>query len=59
MTHTSRNAQIRPWSEPHLALALTGASAVALAQDTGLEQRILQSLTPVAKPAPSHDPRAA
>ncbi len=33
-----------------LALALTGASAVALAQDTGLEQRILQSLTPVAKP---------
>jgi outer membrane protein OmpA-like peptidoglycan-associated protein len=33
-----------------LALALAGASAVALAQDTGLEQRILQSLTPVAKP---------
>ena len=33
-----------------LALALTGASAVAIAQDTGLEQRILQSLTPVAKP---------
>ena len=33
-----------------LALALTGASAVALAQDTNLEQRILQSLTPVAKP---------
>jgi outer membrane protein OmpA-like peptidoglycan-associated protein len=33
-----------------LALALTGASAVALAQDTGLEQRILQSLTPAAKP---------
>jgi outer membrane protein OmpA-like peptidoglycan-associated protein len=33
-----------------LALVLTGASAVAIAQDTGLEQRILQSLTPVAKP---------
>jgi outer membrane protein OmpA-like peptidoglycan-associated protein len=33
-----------------LALALTGASAIALAQDTNLEQRILQSLTPVAKP---------
>jgi outer membrane protein OmpA-like peptidoglycan-associated protein len=33
-----------------LALALTGASAVAIAQDAGLEQRILQSLTPVAKP---------
>jgi outer membrane protein OmpA-like peptidoglycan-associated protein len=33
-----------------LALALTGASAVALAQDTNLEQRILQSLTPLAKP---------
>jgi outer membrane protein OmpA-like peptidoglycan-associated protein len=33
-----------------LALALIGASAVAIAQDTGLEQRILQSLTPVAKP---------
>jgi outer membrane protein OmpA-like peptidoglycan-associated protein len=31
-----------------VALALT--SAVALAQDTTLEQRILQSLTPVAKP---------
>jgi outer membrane protein OmpA-like peptidoglycan-associated protein len=36
-----------------LALALAGASAVALAQDTGLEQRILQSLTPVAKPGQS------
>jgi outer membrane protein OmpA-like peptidoglycan-associated protein len=33
-----------------LALALAGASAVALAQDTGLEQRILQSLTPATKP---------
>jgi outer membrane protein OmpA-like peptidoglycan-associated protein len=33
-----------------LALALTGTSAVAIAQDTGLEQRILQSLTPIAKP---------
>jgi outer membrane protein OmpA-like peptidoglycan-associated protein len=31
-----------------LTLALT--SAVAIAQDTGLEQRILQSLTPIAKP---------
>jgi outer membrane protein OmpA-like peptidoglycan-associated protein len=36
-----------------LTLALTGASAVAIAQDTGLEQRILQSLTPVAKPTMS------
>jgi outer membrane protein OmpA-like peptidoglycan-associated protein len=36
-----------------LALALTGTSAVAIAQDTGLEQRILQSLTPVAKPTMS------
>jgi outer membrane protein OmpA-like peptidoglycan-associated protein len=36
-----------------LALALTGASAVAIAQDTNLEQRILQSLTPVAKPTMS------
>jgi outer membrane protein OmpA-like peptidoglycan-associated protein len=36
-----------------LALALTGASAIAIAQDTDLEQRILQSLTPVAKPAMS------
>jgi outer membrane protein OmpA-like peptidoglycan-associated protein len=35
-----------------LALALTGA--VARAQDTNLEQRILQSLTPVAKPTTSH-----
>lgn len=35
-----------------LALALTGASVAAIAQDTGLEQRILQSLTPVAKPGP-------
>jgi outer membrane protein OmpA-like peptidoglycan-associated protein len=33
-----------------LAVALTGASFVALAQDTNLEQRILHSLTPVAKP---------
>jgi outer membrane protein OmpA-like peptidoglycan-associated protein len=33
-----------------LALALTGTSAVAIAQDTGLEQRILQSLTPISKP---------
>ncbi|MBV9970263.1 MAG: OmpA family protein [Xanthobacteraceae bacterium] len=33
-----------------LALALTAASAVAIAQDTNLEQRILQSLTPVGKP---------
>jgi outer membrane protein OmpA-like peptidoglycan-associated protein len=33
-----------------LALALAGASAVAIAQDTGLEKRILQSLTPVGKP---------
>jgi outer membrane protein OmpA-like peptidoglycan-associated protein len=36
-----------------LGLALTGASAVAVAQDTNLEQRILQSLTPVAKPTMS------
>jgi outer membrane protein OmpA-like peptidoglycan-associated protein len=36
-----------------LALALTGASLVAVAQDTNLEQRILQSLTPVAKPTMS------
>lgn len=36
-----------------LALALTGASAVAIAQDTNLENRILQSLTPVAKPTMS------
>jgi outer membrane protein OmpA-like peptidoglycan-associated protein len=33
-----------------LALALTGASVVVRAQDTDLEKRILQSLTPVAKP---------
>src|SRR5262249_49541478 len=33
-----------------LALSLAGASGIALAQDTNLEQRILQSLTPVAKP---------
>jgi outer membrane protein OmpA-like peptidoglycan-associated protein len=36
-----------------LGLVLTGASAVAVAQDTNLEQRILQSLTPVAKPTMS------
>jgi outer membrane protein OmpA-like peptidoglycan-associated protein len=41
-----------------LALALagatiTGATTAALAQDTNLEQRILQSLTPVAKPTMS------
>jgi outer membrane protein OmpA-like peptidoglycan-associated protein len=36
-----------------LALALTCASAVVRAQDTNLEQRILQSLTPTAKPTMS------
>jgi outer membrane protein OmpA-like peptidoglycan-associated protein len=33
-----------------VVLALAGASAVTIAQDTNLENRILQSLTPVAKP---------
>jgi outer membrane protein OmpA-like peptidoglycan-associated protein len=41
-----------------LALALTGATVAALAQDTNLEQRILQSLTPVAKPAISQPSRS-
>jgi outer membrane protein OmpA-like peptidoglycan-associated protein len=36
-----------------LALVLTGASAAALAQDTNLEQHILRSLTPIAKPTMS------
>jgi outer membrane protein OmpA-like peptidoglycan-associated protein len=36
-----------------VVLALASASAVAIAQDTNLENRILQSLTPVAKPTMS------
>jgi outer membrane protein OmpA-like peptidoglycan-associated protein len=36
-----------------VVLALVGANAGAIAQDTNLEQRILQSLTPIAKPTMS------
>jgi outer membrane protein OmpA-like peptidoglycan-associated protein len=36
-----------------VVLALVGANAGAIAQDTNLEQRILQSLTPITKPTMS------